>query len=210
MQVRVSEGIISNGMGKADRRHASDIRFVILLLVFSPYRDVLFMAAQGLSIGACLLALISSWYTIILGLPAVVILQVAWCCEMNKCGLNTAGVFMAVSGAVGLGFGGLLAAAGYTGLAVLGFIGGALYIASSVCLFMFTCTPRFDKWHKKSENDDTDVEQGKANNATVANMAAIADITSRPSGDEVSEMNQRYLRSICRSTMEKCYDLIIQ
>ncbi|KAL3906575.1 MAG: hypothetical protein SGARI_003945 [Bacillariaceae sp.] len=73
---------------------------------------------------------------------------------------------MAVSGAVGIAFGGLLAASGYTGLAVLGFIGGALYIGSSVCLFIFTCTPRFDKWQKKDDSDDKDIEQGKPANAT--------------------------------------------
>ena len=159
------------------------------------------MAAQGLSIGACLLALISSWYTIILGLPAVVILQVAWCCEMSKCGLTTAGVFMAITGAASLAFGGLFAAAGYTSNAVLGFLGGALYIASAVCLFVFTCTPRFDKWSKKSDDDDNDIEQGKQSNVTVANMAAIADITSRPSGDDVSEINTTATPSTVNKTI---------
>jgi hypothetical protein len=145
------------------------------------------MTAQGLSVAGFLLSC-PIWYTIILGLPAVVIMQVAWCCEMNKCGLNTAGVFMAISGAAAITWGGLAAAWGIVGLSFLGFIGGALYIASAVCTFLFTCSWRYDKYHGKSKKDGEggDVEQG---NATVSNMAAIADIKNRPSGDEVSEMN---------------------
>lgn len=66
---------------------------------YRPYRDPVLITAQALSIvGLCLTW--TTWWNIVFTLVGFVLLQVAWCCKLNKCGLITAGVFCCLSGVI--------------------------------------------------------------------------------------------------------------
>ena len=111
------------------------------------------MSAQALSIAAILFSW-GFWGTGLLGFVSFVMLQVSWCCKMSKCGLITAGVFasIAAAGCIALGLTIVIVSSsnsGYydddavaiasstAGIVVL--IGGALWIACAVCVFIFAC-----------------------------------------------------------------------
>jgi hypothetical protein len=90
-----------------------------------------------------------------------VILQVAWCCRMNKCGLMTAGVFMVVSGILSLVFTVVYVTWAVISWAIVMVIGAGFYIASAVCIFVFLCGPRYERCQQQKESGaDQDVEQG--------------------------------------------------
>eukprot|EP00980_Cylindrotheca_fusiformis_P009940 scaffold2196_cov99-Cylindrotheca_fusiformis.AAC.3 len=60
-----------------------------------PFKDPCLISAQVLSIVALTLSLFNlwGWYVMIfVGLPACILLQIAWCCNVNKCGFIAAGV----------------------------------------------------------------------------------------------------------------------
>mmetsp|Transcript_15558 Transcript_15558/g.25215 ORF Transcript_15558/g.25215 Transcript_15558/m.25215 type:complete len:191 (+) Transcript_15558:68-640(+) len=145
-----------------------------------PYRDGVLISAQGLSIvGVCLL-----WFclwAIPFGLVAFIMLQVVWCCKMNKCGLITAGVFAALAAALMIIKGILVAVSGVTlvcsssynddyyyysdydddacNAAViiassLAISGGVFWIATAVCTFVFACGPRYMKLHDIYDDGD--------------------------------------------------------
>ena len=78
-----------------------------------PYKDALVITAQALSI----VGLFLSWSTVIsilFGLTSFIMYQVVWCCRMNRCGLITAGVFAAISGACCTIVGALVMSSGTT------------------------------------------------------------------------------------------------
>mmetsp|Transcript_44307 Transcript_44307/g.107088 ORF Transcript_44307/g.107088 Transcript_44307/m.107088 type:complete len:213 (-) Transcript_44307:697-1335(-) len=60
-----------------------------------PYKDSTIITAQALSILGFFLSLVS--FGFIPGLVSFMMLQVVWCCAMNKCGLITAGVFAVIT-----------------------------------------------------------------------------------------------------------------
>jgi hypothetical protein len=133
-------------------------------------------------------------WTLILGIPAVAILQVAWCCRMNKAGLMVAGVFMCISGAVAIAYGGMFAALRLVTASVFGFLGGGLYIAAAVCTFRFICGKGYEEAQRRLDNnEDSDVEQGKKKtshkNEIVSNMSAISNIKNSTGKDE-TEVSQ--------------------
>jgi uncharacterized membrane protein len=72
-----------------------------------PFKDGCLMTAQVLSIIALALSFFSGWWWVmlILGLPCFVLLQIAWCCALNKCGFITGGVLGLVGAGVTLVFG---------------------------------------------------------------------------------------------------------
>eukprot|EP00538_Stauroneis_constricta_P000993 CAMPEP_0119570150 /NCGR_PEP_ID=MMETSP1352-20130426/43466_1 /TAXON_ID=265584 /ORGANISM="Stauroneis constricta, Strain CCMP1120" /LENGTH=310 /DNA_ID=CAMNT_0007619815 /DNA_START=354 /DNA_END=1287 /DNA_ORIENTATION=- len=65
----------------------------------APYKDGFMITAQILVIIAFLLSF-GWWLNWVFGLTALIMLQVAWCCTMGRCGLITAGVFAAITGAL--------------------------------------------------------------------------------------------------------------
>jgi hypothetical protein len=71
-----------------------------------PFKDTCLMTAQILSIIAIALSFFSGWWWVMLffGLPSFIMLQVAWCCAMNKCGFVTAGVLGLVGAGITLVF----------------------------------------------------------------------------------------------------------
>lgn len=61
-----------------------------------PYKDPVLITAQVLAIvGMCLTWV--AWWNILISVTAFILLQVAWCCKINKCGLITGGVFCVLS-----------------------------------------------------------------------------------------------------------------
>jgi hypothetical protein len=122
---------------------------------------------------------------------AFVCLQVIWCCRMNLCGLVTTGILAAISGICAIIAGVVVLSYGtvsicneaavnnpdtdftfdqcrvgvkaYAGVA---FVGGVLWIAASVLVFMFSCGDRY----KNSEL--THQASAKANEAVVVNTKA--------------------------------------
>eukprot|EP00538_Stauroneis_constricta_P013628 CAMPEP_0119550134 /NCGR_PEP_ID=MMETSP1352-20130426/3713_1 /TAXON_ID=265584 /ORGANISM="Stauroneis constricta, Strain CCMP1120" /LENGTH=317 /DNA_ID=CAMNT_0007595891 /DNA_START=66 /DNA_END=1019 /DNA_ORIENTATION=+ len=66
--------------------------------VCMPYKDVILILAQVFAIIAIFFSF-AGVLSILLGFVAVIILSVAFCCRMNKCGLVTAGVFASIAAA---------------------------------------------------------------------------------------------------------------
>jgi hypothetical protein len=122
---------------------------------------------------------------------AFVCLQVIWCCRMNLCGLVSAGILAAiagiaaiVAGIVVLSYGAVAICdeaavnnpetdyteeqcrVGVNGYAGVAFVGGALWIAASILVFMFSCTDRY----KNAEL--TNQASGKSNEAVVVDTKA--------------------------------------
>ncbi|KAG7344399.1 hypothetical protein IV203_022407 [Nitzschia inconspicua] len=125
-----------------------------------PYKDKILISAQACSMAGMLVSFYI-YYTLILGLPGAVILQVACCCRMKKAGLTTAAVFLAISGLVAVVYGGVFAVLGIGVASAFGFIGGGLYIAASICTFIFVYTDRYGKCRRLScENEESDIEKG--------------------------------------------------
>eukprot|EP00980_Cylindrotheca_fusiformis_P022441 scaffold9308_cov115-Cylindrotheca_fusiformis.AAC.4 len=68
-----------------------------------PFKDPCLITAQVLSIVAVALSLFNlwGWYVMLfVGLPAFILLQVGWCCTVNKCGFITAGVLALVGSGI--------------------------------------------------------------------------------------------------------------
>ncbi|KAL7560262.1 hypothetical protein ACA910_015479 [Epithemia clementina (nom. ined.)] len=67
------------------------------------YRDSYLITAQVVSIVAFLLSF-AGLVAFLLGLAAMIVLQVVWCCRLNQCGLTTAATFAAVVACLNLGW----------------------------------------------------------------------------------------------------------
>ncbi|KAL7569617.1 hypothetical protein ACA910_009586 [Epithemia clementina (nom. ined.)] len=59
------------------------------------YKDPMLITAQALSIVAVCFSF-GGIIALVFGLVCMIVLQVVWCCRMNKCGLNTAASFATV------------------------------------------------------------------------------------------------------------------
>mmetsp|Transcript_20684 Transcript_20684/g.58917 ORF Transcript_20684/g.58917 Transcript_20684/m.58917 type:complete len:282 (+) Transcript_20684:458-1303(+) len=81
------------------QRNANGIMLLSTIDTNSPYKDGFMITAQILVIIAFLLSF-GWWLNWVFGLTALIMLQVAWCCTMGRCGLITAGVFAAITGAL--------------------------------------------------------------------------------------------------------------
>ena len=122
------------------------------------------MTAQALSV----LAFVFSFggvAAIAFGLAAMIVLQVVWCCRMNKCGLNAAASFAAVVAILNLALAGALAAQGddscdgddecnWEVWAVLLFLSAGLWVAVSTLVFIFANTKRYETCREASEPAD--------------------------------------------------------
>lgn len=139
------------------------------------YKDPLFMTAQALSI----VGFFISWgYGAIFGLIAFILLQVAWCCKMNKCGLLVAGVFacIAAAGTIAVGGYSLVLADDYSDdfyssstnqayftVGILGLIGGCIWITVATLIFIFVCGRRFRKYESNSDDGNNKNQQSDDN-----------------------------------------------
>jgi len=135
------------------------------------------MSGQSISIGALLLSCLTYW-SLLFGVPACVILQVAWCCPMKKGGLVTAGVFGAIAGVICIVQGVFYLLVGGVGASVVGFLAGLAWIGTAVCVFIFSCSNRY-RAVRHPEDEENDVEQAVQKNETVSNMAAIAALKNK-------------------------------
>ena len=115
-------------------------------------------------------------------------LQVIWCCRMNQCGLITAGVLALIAGVVAyiagilvLSYGAVAICdeaqtnnpdvvidddqcrVGVNGYAAIAFIGGTLWLAASVLVFVFSCGDRYKNLANASQAG------AKSNEAMVVN-----------------------------------------
>jgi hypothetical protein len=146
-----------------------------------PYKDPLLITGQAISFVALMLSFgfIFTWF---FGLVAWLMLTIAFCCRMNKCGFITAGVFGILAG-VGSLIAGIsilttwganfcygnrysdddiyyyyddddyYSVCNFTLWGWLSLIGGALWLTSSILVFVFTCGSRIDKY-KTAELDE--------------------------------------------------------
>jgi hypothetical protein len=57
------------------------------------------MAGQIVAIVALCISWIW-WVTLVIGVPAMLVLQVAWCCKMTKCGLKAAAILSSLTALV--------------------------------------------------------------------------------------------------------------
>ena len=132
------------------------------------------ITAQALSIVAIAISWVSIW-GLLAGLVTFIMLQIAWCCKMNKAGFIVAGVFGAIAGAIEAIVAILIFVAGeqacidtyyYTydeqvcwqGLIIAGSLGlasGLLWIATSVCVFVFACGGRLAKFQSEEQSDNS-------------------------------------------------------
>lgn len=147
------------------------------------------MTAQALSI----VGFFISWgYGAIFGLIAFVMLQVAWCCRMNKCGLIVAGVFacIAAAGTIAIGVYWLAVADDYyyydgysytttkqanDTVGILGLIGGGIWITVATLIFIFVCGPRFRKYESNSDDANNKNQQSDDNLPVVTIPTTTAD-----------------------------------
>jgi hypothetical protein len=96
-------------------------------------------------------------------------LQIVWCCKINKCGLIVAGVFGCISAVINMIVAILVLAWGSAGacegvddddlcasataLATgVGFGAGILWIATSVLVFVFSCGRRYNNFHPETNS----------------------------------------------------------
>ena len=135
------------------------------------------MTAQALSI----VGFFISWgYGAIFGLVAFILLNVAWCCKMSKCGLIVAGVFacIAAAGTIGVGAYSLAVAddyytddyyyssttnTAYVTVGILGLIGGGIWITVATLVFIFVCGRRFRKYESSLDDANNKNQQGDDN-----------------------------------------------
>mmetsp|Transcript_45524 Transcript_45524/g.63277 ORF Transcript_45524/g.63277 Transcript_45524/m.63277 type:complete len:201 (-) Transcript_45524:161-763(-) len=154
-----------------------------------PYKDGVFITAQVLAIaGVC--CSWSVWYTGLVACVGFILLQVAWCCKLNKGGLITAGVFNVLAALGNLAFGILFILAYYPGLGAYALLGGVFMLASGILTFVFTCGKRFKKFSRGADDDDDGVpvvatkvqavEQPKAG----AGASTTKTITELPDGSK--------------------------
>lgn len=154
----------------------------------APYKDPFLITAQALSIVALLLS-IAFWATILLGLAAMIMLQVCWCCKMNRCGIITAGVFACIAAAGDFVCGFLLLGeeicvywsydddyyygdgCDNTAAYIMTFIGGGLWVATGVGTFVFTC--RIDQY---KDSSDVRLDNAEGRNVTVAMPSSSAPV----------------------------------
>lgn len=107
-------------------------------------------------------------------------LQIVWCCKMNKCGLIVAGVFGCIAAVILAIFailwlvGGQSACAetyyyeydeaacwsSWITLASLGLAGCLLWIATAVCTFVFACGSRMAKFQSEGASGEPAVPAG--------------------------------------------------
>lgn len=143
---------------------------------YRPYKDPVLMTAQGLAIVAIFFSW-GFWVTGLLGFAAFVMLQVAWCCRMNKCGLIAAGVFACLdaAGCAAVGIYLLATFAGEdddsyyyysedddtvfyydssaaTAWGVVCLIGAFLWTGVGVCTFVFACS-RLERLNQKARSE---------------------------------------------------------
>ncbi|KAL3905722.1 MAG: hypothetical protein SGARI_004323 [Bacillariaceae sp.] len=116
----------------------------------------------------------TTFWSILLGGIAFLLLQIVWCCRMNACGLAVAGTMALIAGCCDVVAGILVLTygadpicdqiqannpseyvdddqckVGVNGYAAIAFIGGAIWIAVSILVFMFSCGGRY---HQATEN----------------------------------------------------------
>ena len=132
------------------------------------------ITAQALSIVAIAISWVSI-YGLLAGLVTFIMLQVAWCCKMNKAGFIVAGVFGAIAGAIEAIVAILILVAGeqacidtyyYTSdeqacwsalivAASLGLASACLWIATAACVFVFACGSRLAKFQSDEQSGDS-------------------------------------------------------
>ncbi|KAL7561501.1 hypothetical protein ACA910_016299 [Epithemia clementina (nom. ined.)] len=152
------------------------------------YKDPLLITAQALSIVAFFFSF-GGIVALLLGLAAMIVLQVVWCCRMNKCGLNTAASFAAVVAVIDIILAITILIQGqdacgeglsdnedcnWQAAGIVVIISAVLWIAVASLVFTFANSARFTKcWNDSDPNGGgRPVVSKSAKAATATPMAA--------------------------------------
>mmetsp|Transcript_7233 Transcript_7233/g.11412 ORF Transcript_7233/g.11412 Transcript_7233/m.11412 type:complete len:216 (-) Transcript_7233:104-751(-) len=140
-----------------------------------PYKDPFLLAAQILTIIAMFISWGVWWSFLFFALPALVLIQLAWCMPLSKCGFITAGVLGTIASMMNIVAGIVLIVAynsctmygtncftsgteiaytSFIAVAVLSFIGACLWLAGSVLVLMFAFNGRFERALAKCRGEE--------------------------------------------------------
>jgi hypothetical protein len=215
--VHVSKPEVGNWLGALllslhfERGRIKNSQFDVLRCLFlgpclfasRPYKDPLLITAQAFSLAAIIFSW-GYWATGLLGFAGFIMLQVVWCCKMNKCGLITAGVFCLVDAAGNLIAGCVLIAVANDDdedlwdddeedvlniWAIICFIGCGLWVATAICVFVFVCNGRLERLERAASTRPP-TNQAKMPTVTASAIDAPAtDLTSKVTPADMVELH---------------------
>ena len=129
--------------------------------IHSIYKDPMLMTAQILSIFAFVLSF-GGVIAIVMGLTAMIVLQVVWCARLGKVHLNITASLAAVVSLIDLIWAIVLVVraedacvssdCAWEAWAAMLFVSSALWMIVSCLVFRFTNSERFEKCYSESEN----------------------------------------------------------
>ena len=171
------------------------------MFLISVYKDPLLMTAQALSVVAFIFSF-GGVAAVAFGLAAMVVLQVVWCCRMNKCGLNAAASFALVVAILNAILAAVLALeeadescnndddysyrydddddcnSSVQIWAILLFLSAGLWVAVSTLVFIFANTKRYHTCREKSEpaaapKNNDDTKKDQTKTTVVATTSSV-------------------------------------
>ena len=159
------------------------------------------ITAQILSIIGLALSWFGIWWvSIFLALPAMIMLQVTWCCAMNKCGLIASGVLATVAAGWVLVVAILLIVAleaaksdcddysyyydsdsciansgysAYTAYIILSVLGGVIWLVTGIIVFVFACGQRYTTALEKLKEENGEPAQADPETPTETKAVAV-------------------------------------